>query len=83
MDTKVTCMETISTLLCQFLSSVRISEHTVPTLVVEKFIKCMEELRIILGQFGTALVNMEHVTIHFCYLILISYTLLCIYRILY
>lgn len=47
--------------MCQFLCSVRIAEHTVPTVMVEKFVKSMEELKEVLSRFGSALVKMEHV----------------------
>lgn len=53
-------------LMCQYLSSVRMAEHTVSTLVVDKFVSGMEELRDILGKFGSSLLLMEHVRIFIC-----------------
>ncbi|KAK4873224.1 hypothetical protein RN001_015253 [Aquatica leii] len=53
-------VEFICVLLCQFLMSVRIAEHTVPTTIVESFEKNMIQLKDILRKFGTALVCLEH-----------------------
>ncbi|KAF2892291.1 hypothetical protein ILUMI_13873, partial [Ignelater luminosus] len=53
-------IEIICILLSQFLCSVRVAEHTVPTLMVEKFVKIMEELKVVLSNFGSSLVKLEH-----------------------
>lgn len=54
-------IEIVSTLICCFLSSVRMAEHTVTSTVVEKFITTMDEMRDVLAKFGTSLLNREHV----------------------
>lgn len=60
---KLVYIEAIGIFLCQFLSSVRIAEHTIPDLVVNKFVKTMDELKVILSKFGNILITMEHVSI--------------------
>lgn len=65
-DTKKTLfIEIVCTFMCQFLSSVRIVEHIVPEVTVNKFVANMNELKEILGTFGTSMIDMEHVCITF------------------
>ncbi|XP_018577936.1 uncharacterized protein LOC108916212 [Anoplophora glabripennis] len=53
-------MEIMSVLISTFLCSIRITEHSVGTTVIEKLLKELEELRNILQQFGMILLNREH-----------------------
>lgn len=55
-------VETLSALFCCFLRSARVAEHTVTSIVQEKFHKEMEELKMTLSKFGGALLNREHVS---------------------
>ncbi|KRT80526.1 hypothetical protein AMK59_8762, partial [Oryctes borbonicus] len=59
-ERKLVYVEATGIFLCEFLSSVRIAEHMVPDLVVNKFVKTMDELKITLGKFGNVLITMEH-----------------------
>lgn len=54
-------MELLGIIVCQFLSSVRMAEHIVSNLVLNKFMAGMDELQAILGKFGSSLLLMEHV----------------------
>ncbi|GLV32078.1 uncharacterized protein CBL_11966 [Carabus blaptoides fortunei] len=66
-------IQIVSDLTCQFLSAVRIAEHTTTEITVNKFLKDMEDLKGILAKFGTTLLNMEHnhslmfSFLHICY----------------
>ncbi|CAG9856436.1 unnamed protein product [Phyllotreta striolata] len=53
-------MELLSELICTFLSSIRVAEHTVASNVVEKTKKCLQELQDILKTFGKSLLNKTH-----------------------
>lgn len=57
-------VQIVSDLTCQFMSAVRVAEHTTTEITVNKFLKDMEDLKGILAKFGTALLNMEHVCIN-------------------
>ncbi|XP_022913504.2 uncharacterized protein [Onthophagus taurus] len=55
-----TYIELLSTLFCTFLSTVRITEHTTPDLVVNKFIKTMLDLKDVLQVLGNSLLDLNH-----------------------
>lgn len=55
-------IEFLSDLLCSLLSCVRMAEHSISEMVLEKFFKNLEEIQGILGKFGKYLVNIEHVS---------------------
>lgn len=60
---KILYAQIVSELTCEFLSAVRIAEHTTTDITVHKFLKDLEDLKTILQTFGTALLKMEHVCI--------------------
>ncbi|CAH2005718.1 unnamed protein product [Acanthoscelides obtectus] len=53
-------LEVLTQLLCTFLSSIRVSEHTVAPNTIEKTVKSLEELQLLLGDFAKHLLNKEH-----------------------
>ncbi|XP_028150875.1 uncharacterized protein LOC114344224 [Diabrotica virgifera virgifera] len=53
-------MEFLSELIGNFLSSIRVAEHTVAVNVVEKTKKCLSELEVVLKNFGNGLLNRKH-----------------------
>ncbi|XP_023026512.2 uncharacterized protein [Leptinotarsa decemlineata] len=53
-------MHILSVLIGTFLSSIRVAEHTVTANVIEKTIKCLDELQELLRTFGIHLLNREH-----------------------
>lgn len=55
-------MNVLSKFLSNFLSSIRVAEHTVTENVVKKCIKCLEDLQNSLKVFGSSLVRREHVS---------------------
>ncbi|GJQ79406.1 hypothetical protein Trydic_g16265 [Trypoxylus dichotomus] len=57
---KLVYVEAIGMFLCEFLSSVRIAEHVISDVAVNKFVQIMDELKVILGKFGNILITMEH-----------------------
>lgn len=64
-------VEILSMFICQFLSSVRMAEHSVSNTVINKFVMGMEELKGVLSKFGSSLVSMQHVNYsHLTYLLL-------------
>lgn len=60
---QVLYVEYIITLLCTLLSCVRMAEHTVSDIVVDKFTKIMEDIKVILEKLGALLLKMEHVSL--------------------
>ncbi|CAG9833695.1 unnamed protein product [Diabrotica balteata] len=53
-------MEFLSELIGNFISSIRVAEHTVAVNVVEKTKKCLSELEEVLKTFGNGLLNRKH-----------------------
>ncbi|KAG5870299.1 hypothetical protein JTB14_018096 [Gonioctena quinquepunctata] len=53
-------MQILSILIGNFLSSIRVAEHTVTANVIEKTKKCLDELQEFLQKFGNYLLNREH-----------------------
>ncbi|XP_066994612.2 unhealthy ribosome biogenesis protein 2 homolog [Anabrus simplex] len=65
-------VEVLADVLCHFLDGVRMAEHSIPIVIVEKFINGMAELRGILGQLGTALLHKEH-----CHRLMVAFLRMC------
>lgn len=59
----LTFVQILSELIKTFLSSIRVAEHTVTVNVVEKCVKCLDQLHNSLKVFGSALVKREHVSL--------------------
>lgn len=55
-------VEMLSEFIRTFLSSIRVAEHTVAMNVLEKCVKCLDDLQNSLNVFGSALVKREHVS---------------------
>ncbi|XP_049774702.1 uncharacterized protein LOC126162321 [Schistocerca cancellata] len=50
----------LSCLLCHFLVGIRLAEHTVINSVRKRFCEALEEMADVLGQFGSAVVQIQH-----------------------
>lgn len=55
-------LNVLSTLLSTFLSSARVAEHTVSSNTVDKFVKCLEQLRGHLEKLGQGLLKGKKVS---------------------
>lgn len=62
LEKKMLYVQIVSDLTCQFLSAVRIAEHTTTEITIDKFFKDINDLKEFLKKFGSALLKMEHVS---------------------